>query len=183
MTRRIDPEPIAIFTAFLAAFSASVAAVNYVKTHYSPLPSKVRADLISLLTDLDDHTKHLSADLSIIEDIFRSAGFQHERTLRLGNGAQLTENNFSRYERAADNLFRTLRRVHNISLKIERKATSFEGPEMATTTNALGEIYTKLDQLLQARELTLEKAWEDLRSIAQGLERVIFDLRDQLNAN
>lgn len=183
MTRRIDPEPITIFTAFMAAFSALVSALNYVKTHYRPLPTKVRANLMSLLADLDDHTKHLRADLSIIEDIFRNASFQHERTLRLGNSAHLTENDFYRYEKASDNVFRTLRTVHNISLKIERMATRFDGLEMATTTNTLGEIYTKLDQLLQYRELTLQKAWEDLRSIAQGLEQVIYELRNQLSTS
>jgi hypothetical protein len=102
MTRRIDPEPIAIFMAIMAAFSASVAAVNYVKTHHRPLPTKVRAELIWLLTDLDDHTKDLRADLSKIEDIFRNASFQLERTIRFGNSVHLTENDFFRYQRVSD---------------------------------------------------------------------------------
>ncbi len=180
MTRRIDPEPITIFMAIMATFSASVAAVNYVKTHHRPLPTKVRAELMSLLAELDDHTKHLRVDLSIIENIFRNASFQREQTIRLGNSGHLTENDFSRYEKVSDNVFRTLRTVHKIALKMERKATRLEGFEMATTTNALGETYTKLDRLLESRNLTLTKAWEELRSIAQGLEQVIDELRNQL---
>jgi hypothetical protein len=53
---------------------------------------------------------------------------------------------------------------------------------MAPTTNALGETYTKLDRLLQSRELILQRGWKELRSIARGLEQVIDELRSQLDA-
>jgi hypothetical protein len=182
MARRIDPEPISIYMAIMATFAASVAAVNYVKTHHRPLPSKVRSELVSLLAELEDHTKHLRMDLSIIEDIFRDATFQRGPAIALGNGAQLTENEFSRYEDVSDHVFSALRKVHKLSLKIERKATSLDGLEMAQTTNALGETYTKLDQLLQSRELILQRGWKELRSIARGLEQVIDELRSQLGA-
>jgi hypothetical protein len=54
---------------------------------------------------------------------------------------------------------------------------------MAKTTNVLGETYTKLERLFQSRELILEKAWEELRSIAEGLEQVIYELRNQLGTS
>jgi hypothetical protein len=80
-------------------------------------------------------------------------------------------------------VFRTLRTIHKISLEIERKATRLEELEMAKTTNVLGETYTKLERLFQSRELILEKAWEELRSIAEGLEQVIYELRNQLGTS
>lgn len=180
MTRRLDPDPFSIFAAIVATYAASVATVNFVKSHYRPLPTQVRAKLVFSLTELDDHTKRLRADVTIIEDIFRRAEFPTGRTIRLGNGAFLTQSEFSRYEEASDNVIRRLREIHKLSLRIEREATKFDALQMAPTTNVLGDVYSKLDRLLEARDLTLDKGWEELRAIAESLERVIAELRKQL---
>ena len=65
---------------------------------------------------------------------------------------------------------------------MERETTKLSTLGMAPTTNVLGETYTKLDHLLESRNLTHEKAWGELRSIADGLERAIKELRKQLGA-
>jgi len=182
VTRRTDPEPITIYMAILATYAASVATVNYVKANYKPLPTKVRARLVKHLAELSDHVRHLRTDLSIIEDIFRNASFPNGQTIRLGNGAHLMPSEFSRYEVASDDVFRRLRAVHKISLKVEREATRLSGLDLAPTTNVLGETYARLEKLLDSQNLTVERAWEELRAIAGGLERAIEELRRQIDA-
>ncbi|ARO86658.1 hypothetical protein EBAPG3_002065 [Nitrosospira lacus] len=180
MTRRIDPEPVVIFMAFMGTIGAMVGAVNYVKTHYKPLPSQVREKLVRSLRELDDHIKHLRADLANIEEIFLNARFPRDRTIRLGNGAYLTPIEFARYEKVSDKIFCRIREVQKLSLKIEREATKLDALNMAPTTNVLGQVYERQTKLMEARNLTLEEAWGELHGIAQGLECAIEELEKQL---
>ena len=181
MSKRIDPEPISIYLAILATFTASVAAVNYVKMHHRPEPTRVRAKLVLSLTVLHQHTKDLRREVSAIEEIFQNASFSSgNRTIRLGNNAHVTESDFFQFEIVSDRIFDRLRKVHKLALRMEREAKVFGELKMATTTNVLGETYNKLTQLLDSRDLTIEQAWEGLRSIAADLERIIAELRTQL---
>lgn len=187
MTRRIDPEPITIFMTTMAVVSASmtivstsVAIANYIRTHHGSLPTQMRKELVSLLAQLNDHTRHLREDLGIIEDIFRRARFQHGLTIRLGNGAYLEESDYSRFAKVSDRIICTLRIVQKLSLKLERKAAKLDWIEMGPTTNTLGETYQKLERLLGSGELTHQNSWNELRSITQDLERVIDGLRPGL---
>ena len=182
MSRRIDPEPVTIYLAIVATFTASVAAVNYIKTHHKPLPSTVRANVSQSLAELEDHTKHLRADLSIIQDIFSKAKFPNGRTIRLGNGAYLTAAEFSRYMGTSDAVLRRLRDVHKLALKMEREATRLTALQAGPITNILGETYESLDDLMNNRNLTVDNAWEKLRAIADGLEHAIRELRRQLDS-
>jgi hypothetical protein len=169
--------------AIAATYAASVATANYIKTHYGALPTRVRAKLVASLTELGDHIKRLRADVRIIADIFRKAKFPKQRTIRLGNGAELTDSEFRRYQRTSDSVIRRLRAVHKLCLKMEREATKLEALDLDSTTNALGEAYTKLERLLESRNLTSEKAWADLDAIAEALEQAIKDLRRRLGVS
>lgn len=42
LKRKIDPEPISIYMALMATLAASVASLNYIKSHRKPLPSRTR---------------------------------------------------------------------------------------------------------------------------------------------
>jgi hypothetical protein len=178
--RRIDPEPITIYLAIVATFTASVAAANYIKTHYKPLPSAVRAGVSKSLAELEDHVKHLRADLSILKDIFAKAMFPNGRGIRLGNGAYLTADEFSRYMKTSDSVIRRLGDVNKLTLKMEREATKLPNPQDLGITNVLGSAYEELDSLLNSRDLSIDSAWERLRSIADNLETAIDELRKQL---
>ena len=180
--KRIDPDPFTIYAAIVATYAAGVATVNFVITRYPPLPAEARARLLSSLKELDDHAKSLRADLRTIEDIFRNAKFAKGRTIRLDNGAELTRIDFSRYEKVADNVLVRLRKVYKLSLKVERQATKLDALEMAPTTNIIGDTYARLDKLLQTKNLSMEKAWQELHAIADGLDLAIDELRKQLGA-
>jgi hypothetical protein len=182
VARRVDPEPITIFMAIVATYTASVSTANFVKTHYKALPTRVRSKLLASLTELDDQAERLRADVKIIADIFDKARFPAGSSIRLGNGAHLSPSEFSRYQKTSDNVIRTLRAVHKLCLNMERQALKLEALEMHSATNVLGEAYTKLDALLESRNLTSKKAWAELDSIAEALERAIKDLRGQLGS-
>jgi hypothetical protein len=179
-TKRIDPEPISIFMAAMATYAAAVATVNFVKTHYKPLPTTVRTRLLQALTQLNDHLDRLRADLVIIEDIFRNARFENRGQIRFGNGAQLKPSDFARYEEAADNILGGLRKIHRVSLKMERTATAGGTDALVPTTNSIGATYTRIENLLMSRDLTQEKSWQELHAVADGLEATIKELRRQL---
>lgn len=181
VNRRIDPDPITIYMAIVATCAAAVGTVNLMKSHYKPLPTKVRAKLKVSLTTLGDHAKQLRADLSIIEEIFRDARFPIERTIRFGSGAYVTVYEFARYEKVSKGVFRRLGEVHKLSLKMERDAMKLSELKMGQTTNVLGEVYENLDRLMESRNLSPEEAWHSLRTIAEGLEKAIVDLTKQLS--
>lgn len=178
--RRIDPEPITIYLAIAATFSATVAAANYVKTHYKPLPSAVRVNVSRSLVELEDHVKRLRADLSILRDIFSKAEFQDGRGIRLGNGAYLTSAEFSRYMKVSKGVMRRLAEVNEVTLKMERETTRLSSPPQQGVTNVLGAAYEELERLLQSRNLSVDDAWEQMESIANSLEAAIRDIRKQL---
>ena len=181
-TKRIDPEPIVIFAAVVATYSAAVSTVNYIKTHYKPLPSVARAKVLASVNSLDDHTRRLTADVAIIEEIFKNAKFVgNSKAIRLGNGAYLVHADFVRYEHTSDQILGRLKDVHKLCLKMEREATR-AGPIPATATNEIGETYTRLQSLMEFRDLTHEKSWKEIREVAAGLQRAIAELRKQLGA-
>lgn len=182
MTRRIDPEPITIYMAIAATYAASVATVNYLKTHYAALPTQIRAKLVTSLTKLEGHAKGLREDVRVIEGIFKNAKFSAGRKIRLGNGAYLTPKEFSRYERSSDNVIRRLRQVQKLCLKMERDAGKLKTLHTGLITNALGDTYRRLRRLLESRDLTFEKAWKELEAIANGLEKAIEEFRKQLES-
>jgi hypothetical protein len=181
MARRIDPDPITIYMAIVATYSASVATVNYLKTHYKQLPTKSRAKLVVSLAKLGEHTKGMREDAKTIRGIFQNAKFAAGRKIRLGNGAELTQRDFSRFEKTSDNVLRRLRKVHKLCLKMERETAKLGTLETGQITNVLGETYRRLQRLLESRDLSFEKAWAELDAIAEGLERAIADLRKQLD--
>jgi hypothetical protein len=180
MTRRIDPEPITIYMAVAATYAAAVATVNFVKTHYPTLPTQVRAGLLRSLARLEMHAKGLRADTEVIRGIFRDAKFARGRTIRFGNNAELTDHAFRQYMKVCDNVLRRLREAHNLSLKMERQATRAKDLQLGPVTNVLGETYAKVERLLDSRNLSFDQAWDELDSIAAGLEDAIRELRGQI---
>jgi hypothetical protein len=183
MGRRLDPEPITIYLAAMATLSLGIAAANYAKTHFKPLPSQVRRTVISLLTEVEDHAKYLQTDLRVLQDIFAKAHFSGGRTIRLGNGALLNAEEFSRYETVADKLLRRLRDLNKTCLKLERQAARLDSLELGGTAKRLGEAHERFEKLLASRDLSVDRAWAELRAIAQALEGAISDLRKQLSVD
>lgn len=178
--RRIDPEPITIYLAIAATFTATVAAANYVKTHHGPLPTAIRQKLASHLAELDDHIVRLRADLDILQDIFSEAEFPNGTGIRLGNGAYLTPYGFDRYVKVTDSIIRRLSEVNKLSLKMEKQASGLDYFEDGPVTNMLGQAHDNLDKLLNSKDLSIESAWEQLRYIADNLDRAIHEIRNQI---
>lgn len=179
--RRIDPEPITIYLAIAATFTATVAAANYVKTHHRPLPTAIRRKLAGSLAELEDHVVRLRADLDILQDIFSKAEFPNGTRIRLGNGAYLTPEDFNRYMKVSGGVIRRLSEVNKLTLKMEKDASRLDYIEEGTVTNMLGQAQERLDKLLSSTDLSIESAWEQLRYIADNLDNAIRDLRIQIS--
>ncbi|MBT3015758.1 MAG: hypothetical protein KME63_08450 [Candidatus Thiodiazotropha sp. (ex Clathrolucina costata)] len=179
--RRIDPEPITIYLAIAATFTATVAAANYVKTHHRPLPTAIRRKLAGSLAELEDHVVRLRADLDILEDIFSKAEFPNGTGIRLGNGAYLTPEDFNRYMKVSSGVIRRLSEVNKLTLKMEKDASRLDYLEEGPVTNMLGQAQERLDELLNSRDLSIESAWEQLRYIADNLDSAIRELRNQIS--
>jgi uncharacterized coiled-coil protein SlyX len=178
--RRIDPEPITIYLAIVATFTASVAAANYVKTHCKPLPSSVRMRISKSLAELEDHVRRLRADLDILQDIFSKAKFPNGTGIRLGNGAYLSATEFDRYMKVSSSVIHRLSDVNKLTLKMEKETTRLDYLEDGPVTNILGQVYESLDSLLNSHDLSIDRAWEQLRYIADNFEKAIDDLREQI---
>lgn len=123
MTCRRDPEPITILIAIAGVTGASFSALNYWRSHQRPLPYKVRRKLVRQLVVLSRHIRHLRADTEALEQLFKAAKFpDDDRTLRLGNGAMLTFEQFRNYEKITDAVLSRLKKIHRTSLRVQRFA-------------------------------------------------------------
>lgn len=178
--RRIDPEPITIYLAIVATFTASVSAANYIKTHYKTLPAVAHKNISRSLAELEDHVRYLRADVEIIRNIFSRAQFPNGRAIRLGSGAHLTEAEFGRFMKTSQSVIRRLADVQELALKMERETTKMPGLQQLPFTNALGAAYEQLESLLSSRDLSVNSAWEQMQSIAESVEKAIRELRRQL---
>jgi hypothetical protein len=178
--RRVDPEPITIYLAILATVSASIAAANYARTHLKPAPSKVRGEILAALTALEDETRYLLADLGVLKDIFEKAKYPSGRTIQLRNGAYLTGQDFERYERLVDSMYRRLRVLNRIGLDLEKAVAKYGEVESGPSTNLLGEAYRRLEELLYSRNLSVERAWNQLEELTVLILRAVSSIREQL---
>ena len=180
--RRIDPEPVSIIAAILAAASLSVAAANYAKTHLKPAPSRIRSEIIGLLAKLEDEGRHLRADLATLKDIFSKAEYANSHAIRVRNGAYLTPADFLRYEAVSDDVYRRLRELNKIGLKLEKQVSRSAGLEARATTNYLGAAYEKLEGLLDAKRLAEVDAWSELDQLLELVQKAVAEIRQQLEA-
>ena len=92
--RRVDPEPITIFLAVMAGISGTIAAANYVRTHLKPAQSRVRANILELLAQVEDQTRELRAHVGMLREIFAGATFSQGGSIRVGTSAYLTPANY-----------------------------------------------------------------------------------------
>jgi hypothetical protein len=180
LERRIDPEPISIYMALMATLAASVASMNYIKSHRKPLPSRTRRAVYDDVTQVEDHVRKIRTDLETIKQVFSRADYISGNTMQLGNGVYLPTAEFNRYERTAASVFRTLSALHRTSLKLERHAMSHDGLEMGPATNQLGEAYDLFESLRTTMNLTVERAWRDLDRLASLIEEACNSVREQL---
>ena len=178
--RGIDPEPISIIAALLAAASLSVAAANYAKTHLKPAPSHVRSEILKLLTGLEDEVRHLRDHLATLRDLFSKAEYTHSRAIRVGNGAYLAPASFLRYEEVSDDVYRRLRDLNRIALQLERRIDRSSQFEAGASTSYLGDAYAKLERLIDARRLAEIDAWQELDELLQLVEKAVAEVRQQL---
>jgi len=178
--RRADPEPITIIAAIAAVMGASISAVNYWQTHQGPLPHRTRAKLVVKLDQLAAEARYLRADVDELEAIFRNAQFPEGRTLRLGNGAMLTLDEFHRYERIADQLFARLKKLHKLALKVQGLAFDLPFTDKRQTLNVAGESLARAERLMQSRNFAVDEAWRELRQLATDLEQMVKQLRAEL---
>ncbi len=178
--QRIDPEPISIIAALLSGASLVVSAANYAKTHLKAAPSRVRSEIIGLLAKLEDEVRHLRADLDTLKDIFAKASYSHDRAIRVRNGAYLTPSDFLRYEAVSDDVYRRLRDLNKIGLKVERQVARSPDLDTRMTTNYLGEAYDRLERLIDARRLAEVDAWSELDHLLDLVQKAVSEVRQQL---
>lgn len=178
--RKVDPEPITIFMAIMATYAASVASLNYVKSHHKPLPSRTRYRVLSDVNKISALIHEIRLDLSTVREIFASAEFVQERTIKLGNGALLSYEDFSLYQRVSANVFQNLARTHKLCLDLEKHALRHDGLDMSRPTNELGAAYELFEYLWQNKNLAVEEAWEHLEQFAELIQASCNGVRRQL---
>lgn len=178
--RRIDPEPVTIYLALMATFSASITALNYVKTHRRMVPSRVRARIVDDINQLQEDVGHIREDLKTIENIFSSAEYIRDSMIRLGNGVLLSYPDFRRYERASGRIFRTLEILHKRCLRLERNAARYEFLDMGAPTGQIGEAGEIFTSLMATQNLTQEETWSQLDRIAVLIDQACAVIREQI---
>ena len=183
MTCRRDPEPITILIAIAGVTGASFSALNYWRSHHRPLPHKVRRKLVRQLDVLSRDIRYLRADVEALEQLFQVAKFPHDRTLRLGNGAMLTFEQYRHYEKITDAVLSRLKKIHRTSLRVQGFAFEMPYVDKGHQANTTGEALERIEALIQSRDYSVDGAWRDLRAIVEDLESMINQLNTELRRN
>jgi hypothetical protein len=132
------------------------------------------------LDQLAPEVRYLRSDVEELEAIFARAMFVEGKTLRLGNGALITIEEFRRYEQLADSVFGRLRKIHKLALKIEEFAIDLPLADKRSQLNATGEAIGKADALIRSRDYSVDRAWRELRALVSDLEAMIGQLNSEL---
>ena len=169
-----------IVAAVAAVIGASTSAVNYWRTHHGPLPNAIRRKLVARMDRLASELRYLRSDVDAIEEIFRQAKFPDGRTLRLGNGALLTRDQFRRYERLADQVFGHLKKIHKLALNVQGFAFDLPHIDQGGHINVAGEALERVEALIRSRDYSVDKAWSELKAIISELESMIAHLNAEL---
>lgn len=177
---RLDPEPLSILAAITGVVGAGISAVNYWRSHHEPLPNRTRARLVSRLDKLAAELRYLSSDVESLETTFKRATFPGDRSLRLGNGALVSMDEFRRYEQLADRVFGRLKRIHKSALQVQGLAFDLPFVDKGVQANATGEALFKADALLRSRNYSVDEAWRELRGLIADLESMINQLNTDL---
>jgi hypothetical protein len=177
---RLDPEPLSILAAITGVVGAGISAVNYWRSHHKPLANRTRARLVSRLDKLAAELRYLSSDVESLETTFKRATFPGDRSLRLGNGALVTMDEFRRYEQLADRVFGRLKRIHKLALKVQGLAFDLPFVDKGLQANATGEALSRADALLRSRNYSVDEAWRELRGLIAELESMIGQLNTDL---
>ncbi len=179
-TQRLDPEPLAIIAVVVGSIGAGISAVSFWMTHLKRLPYRTRQKLLKELDDLSAEVKYLEADVQDIESLLSGAKFMDGPTLRLGNGAMLTAEQFRRYQRLAERVFTRIKKLHSLALKVQGLAFELPYTDKLTQNNATGSAIERAEHLLQSRDYSVHRAFEELRALARDLEVMIQQLNHDL---
>jgi hypothetical protein len=177
---RLDPEPLSILAAITGVVGAGISAVNYWRSQHKPLANRTRARLVSRLDKLAAELRYLSSDVESLETTFKRAIFPGDRSLRLGNGALVTMDEFRRYEQLADRVFGRLKRIHKLALQVQGLAFDLPFVDKGLQANATGEALSRADALLRSRNYSVDEAWRELRGLIAELESMIGQLNTDL---
>ena len=79
-----------------------------------------------------------------------------------------------------DNIFRRVRYVNKLTLQIEELSIDLSMVDRELSTKIIGDSLDQLGRLLTSGDVSVEKAWDTLRSATNDLENLIDDLRNQL---
>lgn len=180
-TTRIDPDPFTIIGAAAAVIAAGLTAVEMARKYWPELPSNTRRRMLELVSEIEEILKYLQADLELIEGIFSRAHYPEGPTLRLGNGALITPEDFKRYEKISDVVFGRLKQINKLSLRVERTVSRVDWIEPKEIAIYRGEGVDRLDRILTHRDLTVESAWKELRDVIRMYENFVGELRAQLS--
>jgi hypothetical protein len=90
---------------------------------------------------------------------------------------------FRRYEAVSDSIYRKLKDLNRLGLQVEKQMSRHPDVDHGAVPNYLGGAYSRLDKLIEARDLSVDEAWRELELLLELTERAICDVRRQLDAD
>jgi hypothetical protein len=178
--RRVDPDPFTLISTVAGVLGA---AFGGAALWWRPqqLPHRILLRARKTLAVLESEVRYLRTDLEAVEEIFLRSEFPHGRTLRLGNGALMTLEDFDRFSGLSDQIFRRLRKVNTLTLKLERQTVDLQWFEHQLPARRIGNAYEALEELFSSRNLAVENGWQLLRNVIENLEELCVNAQAQLH--
>jgi hypothetical protein len=180
LEKRIDPEPITIIAATAAVIGSSITAFKFIEEKLKDTPVEARRKLRAVTGKLGAELKRLKSDIEIIEHIFRTSIIPNERVVRLGNGALLHPEDFDRYIKFSDQAFQRFRKINKLTLQATKIVAQLPFIDQKLPTRFADEGLNALDNVLRNRNLTVEKAWDEIRYGIGSVEQLIRNLEEQI---
>jgi len=168
--KKIDPDPFTIVAAVAGVIGAGAAVIPVVKDFLRPMPSTLLRRVKKLVGDIQDELRYLSSDIDEIERIFMDAEFFRGPTIRMGNGARLSENQFDRYRTISSDVFHRLNRLHNKILLLEKTTVKMPFIDDRIPAEQVEYFCLELEGILVARDVSRKNTWNTLRMAINQLK-------------
>lgn len=181
MRDKIDPDPFSIVVGVSGIIGGLASAVSlYSQFAKQPL-GKALSQIKQLLRESKDLVRYIELDVEILREIISEAEVPGDRRFRPGRRAFLTTKQFQRYEKAADELMNRLRRVLRVAHRLDRLVPASTALNLPDASLHIESAQGRLERILRDRDITIDKAIQDLLAGIGELKAMIGEVLASLD--
>jgi hypothetical protein len=176
----IDPEPFSVLVGVAGIVGGVASVIATFKAYAKDSPVALRRKALDLVDKASDELRYLAADINTVQNILADAEISGERRFRPETTAFLKRSQFSRYEKATDSIFGRLRKLLEITNKLDRLLPRLPDNSVREGARVIDDTRSRLNRLFRDRDISIDGALNDLSSVIRQVSALIKSLRSDL---